>query len=55
MWALVEEKIRKTLRQTESVRAIAENTERQVRCGTMSPVLGADTIVQALQLSGVEL
>ena len=53
MWALVEEKIRETLRQTESVRAIAESAEQQVRSGTMSPMFGADTIVQALQLSGV--
>jgi LAO/AO transport system kinase len=53
MWALVEQKVRETLRQTESIHAIAENAEQQVRGGTMSPVFGADAIVEALRLSGV--
>jgi len=52
MWTLVDEKIRETLRQTEAIRTIAENAEQEVRAGTMTPVLGAGAIVDALRLSG---
>jgi len=54
MWTLVEEKIRETLRQTEAIRAIAENAERGVRGSTMTPMLGANAIVAALRWSGVK-
>jgi LAO/AO transport system kinase len=54
MWTLVDEKIREALRQTEAIRTIAESAERQVRGGTMTAVLGAGAIVDALRLSGVK-
>jgi LAO/AO transport system kinase len=54
MWTLVDAKIRETLRQTEAIRVIAENAEQQVRGGTMTPVLGAGAIVDALRLSGAK-
>jgi LAO/AO transport system kinase len=53
MWTLVDEMIRETLRQTDAIRVIAENAEQAVRGGTMTPVLGAGAIVDALRLSGV--
>jgi LAO/AO transport system kinase len=54
MWTLVDAMIRETLRQTEAIRLIAENAEQAVRSGTMTPLLGAGAIVDALRLSGVK-
>ena len=52
MWSLVDEQIRETLQQTDTIRRIAEDTEREVRIGALSPVLGAKAIVRALRCSG---
>ncbi len=41
MWSLVDEQIRETLRQTEAIRRVAEDAERDVRTGALSPLLGA--------------
>jgi len=52
MWSLVDEQVRETLQQTEAIRRVAEDAERDVRSGTLSPVLGAQAIVSALRSSG---
>jgi LAO/AO transport system kinase len=53
MWSLVDEQIRETMQQTEAIRRVAEDAERDVRIGTLSPVLGAQAIVRALRSSGM--
>jgi GTPase len=53
MWSLVDEQIRETLQQTEAIRHVAEDAERDVRIGALSPVLGAQAIVRALRASGM--
>lgn len=52
MWSLVDEQIRETLRQTDSIRRVAEDAEREVRIGALSALLGAQAIVRALRYSG---
>jgi len=52
MWSLVDERIRETLQQTEEIRRAAEDAERDVRSGALSPELGARVIVRALRSSG---
>jgi LAO/AO transport system kinase len=51
MWSLVDEEIRETLQQTETIRRVAEDAERDVRSGALSPELGARAIVRALRSS----
>jgi GTPase len=53
MWSLLDEQIRETMQQTEAIRRVAEDAERDVRIGTLSPVLGAQAIVRALRSSGM--
>jgi LAO/AO transport system kinase len=53
MWSLVDEQIRETLQQTEAIRRVAEDAERDVRIGALSPELGARAIVRALRSSGM--
>ena len=53
MWSLVDEQIRETLQQTDAIRRVAEDAEREVRIGALSPVLGAQAIVRALRSSGM--
>ena len=53
MWSLVDEQIRETLQQTDAIRRVAEDAERDVRIGALSPVLGAQAIVRALRSSGM--
>src|SRR3974390_3311050 len=53
MWALGDEHNRETLQQTEAIRRVAEDDERAVRIGALSPVLGAQAIVRALRSSGM--
>jgi len=53
MWSLVDERIHETLSQTDSIRRVAEDSERKVRDGVLSPVLGAQAIVRALRWSGM--
>jgi GTPase len=53
MWSLVDEQIRETLQQTEAIRRVAEDAERDVRSGALSPELGAQAIVRALRSSGM--
>jgi LAO/AO transport system kinase len=52
MWSLVDEQIRETLQQTDAIRRVAEDAEREVRIGALSPMLGAQAIVRALRSSG---
>jgi LAO/AO transport system kinase len=52
MWSLVDEQIRDSLKQTDAIRRVAEDAERQVRVGALSAVLGAQAIVRALRCSG---
>jgi len=51
MRSLVDEQIRETLQQTEEIRRVAEDAERDVRSGALSPELGARAIVRALRSS----
>ncbi len=51
MWSLVDEQIHEALQQTDSIRRVAEDAERQVRIGALSAVLGAQAIVRALRSS----
>jgi len=53
MWSLVDEQIRETLQQTEAIRRVSEDAERDVRSGALSPELGAQAIVRALRSSGM--
>jgi LAO/AO transport system kinase len=53
MWSLVDEQIHEMLQQTEAIHRVAEDAERDVRIGTLSPVLGAQAIVRALRSSGM--
>src|SRR5271166_3232540 len=53
MWSLVDEQIRETLQQTDAIRRVAEDAERDVSIGSLSPVLGAQAIVRALRSSGM--
>ncbi len=53
MWSLVDEGIRETLWQTDSIRRVAEDSERKVRNGVLSPVRGAQAIVHRLSSSGM--
>ena len=53
MWSLVDEQIREMLQQTEAIRRVADDAERDVRIGALSPVLGAQAIVRALRSSGM--
>ncbi len=53
IWSLVDEQIRETLQETDAIRRVAEDAERQVRVGALSPVLGAQAIVRALRSSGM--
>ena len=53
MWSLVDEQIRETLQQTDAIRRVAEDAERDVRIGALSPVLAAQAIVRALRSSGM--
>jgi LAO/AO transport system kinase len=52
MWSLVDEQIREMLQQTDAIRRVADDAERQVRIGALSAVLGAQVIVRALRQSG---
>ncbi len=53
MWSLVNEQIRETLQQSEAIRRVAEDAERDFRIGALSPILGAQAIVRALRSSGM--
>ena len=53
MWSLVDEEIHEALQQTEAIRHVAEDAERDVRIGVLSPVLGAQAIVRVLRASGM--
>jgi LAO/AO transport system kinase len=53
MWSLVDDQIHETLQQAEAIRRVAEDAERNVRSGALSPVLGAQAIVHALRYSGM--
>jgi LAO/AO transport system kinase len=53
MWSLVDEQIRDSLKQTDAIRRVAEDAERQVRIGALSAMLGAQGIVRALRDSGM--
>src|SRR4029434_265923 len=53
MRSLVDEQIREMLQQTEAIRRVADDAERDVRIGALSPVLGAQAIVRALRSSGM--
>jgi len=53
MWTLVDEQIRDMLRQTEAVRRVAEEAERDLRDAKLSPLRGAQAVVRALTLSGI--
>jgi len=53
MWSLVDEQIHETLRQIDTIRRIAEDAERDVRMGVLSPMFGAQAIVAALRRSGM--
>jgi LAO/AO transport system kinase len=48
MWSLVDEHIRSMLRDDNRVGRTADEVERQVRGGALSPVRGAETILAAL-------
>jgi putative protein kinase ArgK-like GTPase of G3E family len=52
MWSLVDEQIRERLQQTDAIRRVAEDAERDVRKGALSPMLGAQAIVRVLRSSG---
>jgi LAO/AO transport system kinase len=54
MWSLADEQIRELLQQTEAVRSVVEEAERDVSNGKLSPVLGAQAIVRAMSLSAAE-
>ena len=47
------QQIRETLQQTDAIHRVAEDAEREVRIGALSPVLGAQAIVRALRVSGM--
>jgi LAO/AO transport system kinase len=49
MWNLVDEKIRKALHANDAVRHVAEDVELRVSSGALSPMLGAEAIVDALR------
>ena len=53
MWSLVDEQLHDMLEQTESIRRVAEDAERDVRIGALSPVLGAQAVIRALRSSGM--
>jgi LAO/AO transport system kinase len=54
MWSLVDERIREVLRTADGIRRIADEAERNVELGTLSPVSGSQAIVRALCFSGVK-
>src|SRR5208283_770360 len=49
MWSLVDQQIHETLQQSDAIRRVAEEAERQVRIGALSAMLGAEAIVCALR------
>jgi LAO/AO transport system kinase len=48
MWSMVRERLLDRLRTDEGVRAALPDVERSVRAGTLTPTLGADTLLAAL-------
>ena len=51
MWSMVRERLLDRLRTDEGVRAALPDVERSVRAGTLTPTLGADTLLAALAAS----
>lgn len=50
MWSMVRERLLDRLRTDEGVRAALPGVERDVRAGTLTPTLGADTLLTTLGL-----
>ena len=50
MWSMVRERLLDRLRTDEGVRAALPDVEREVRAGTLTPTLGADTLLKTLGL-----
>ncbi len=53
MWSMVRDRLLDRLRTDEGVRAALPDVERAVRAGTLTPTLGADTLLQALGRLGL--
>ena len=51
MWSMVRERLLDRLRTDEGVRAALPDVERSVRAGTLTPTLGADTLLATLARS----
>ena len=51
MWSMVRERLLDRLRTDEGVRAALPDVERSVRAGTLTPTLGADTLLTTLGLT----
>jgi LAO/AO transport system kinase len=51
MWSMVRERLLDRLRTDEGVRAALPDVERSVRAGTLTPTLGADTLLKTLGLA----
>jgi len=51
MWSMVRERLLDRLRADEGVRAALPDVERSVRAGTLTPTLGADTLLTTLGLT----
>jgi hypothetical protein len=48
----VDEKPHEAMRQTQTIRTVADTSENAMRHGRMSPMLAAEAIVRALRFSG---